>query len=853
MKKQIQILILLGTINLYGFEVNTHQALTRCAITTECNQEGSKNLDTFVSNAGISKGNIYEKQFFEHYKYKGKPVTYNNYIKNAEAAMSDFQVKVKGDYKGMIEAGVILEDAIYHNGANSADGRFNNHFYAAQIEDTKAECHKTDIPLFVALAAMGRTTGAAVGAVALGNTELMRTNKALCMGLGARTDNIDWVLNKNVNLGFNRVNDYGLDDTFSYFKNSFVGTKANRTKYQAKLFTSLGFMIHLLQDLHSPAHCRDGSHPKGDYLEIYGRYDGGFYLRNGTFANTKNNSAIKQAIAQMDMKKTMLKDNKFVSYQDFYNKEADWVSSNFFSESHTYGESPNKETGEGLEINNFLDSDTIFDGYNPLPSTSTTYENDKDEIITTGNTISHVKGELISFDGLNEKPIALIDRSIFGSVFDNEHMIMPTYHMDYRKKKMVRGKDNTRALEMTSINVMPRAIASSQAFINFFFRGQMEAGLSEDHTQLVVKNVSKTDLVYSSKLLTYKRGGKFTLYVEKSGVNDFIGTYTLNSDMKVNETRNINIGNIIENKGIQAGAKITVVYDGNIGGYNQYDIGMRGLSARVFTVKKKPECKNKKLEAQIKQVQKWLKEDNRKHCVMFSPLNYRIKAKSVWTSTSKMKCNAPQSYKNTEMGEYINNFHRLDDTDLIDYFNKNVYHIDFEEEIQDRYTAGTGYSPRNLPSGDFDVSFTVTQNKNGEYYHTYNLAKLLTFTYLPSNAHIRAPHYHITCNSSKSLCNYLKRQGIGQNFNESQVDNLAPYDFLASPYLKIYAVGDVIKALNKYYGEYYGKSFKDDKYPKDWLKKMVDWIESYDCKKTEKLNIFYDETHIQKTNEFKGL
>ena len=47
MKQKILLGLLLLSINVYGFEVNTHQALTRCATTTECGREGSKNLDRF--------------------------------------------------------------------------------------------------------------------------------------------------------------------------------------------------------------------------------------------------------------------------------------------------------------------------------------------------------------------------------------------------------------------------------------------------------------------------------------------------------------------------------------------------------------------------------------------------------------------------------------------------------------------------------------------------------------------------------------------------------------------------------------------------------------------------------------
>lgn len=48
MRNTIQLFLLLGSANLFGFEVNTHQAITRCAIvanTDKCETKGAENLN----------------------------------------------------------------------------------------------------------------------------------------------------------------------------------------------------------------------------------------------------------------------------------------------------------------------------------------------------------------------------------------------------------------------------------------------------------------------------------------------------------------------------------------------------------------------------------------------------------------------------------------------------------------------------------------------------------------------------------------------------------------------------------------------------------------------------------------
>ncbi len=209
------ILIIMGTLSLFGFEVNTHQAITRCALTQECSQRGGvSNLENFVRHAELNTTlAVYDDEIFDKY---GE--TYKKYVRQDKTGFQDWNISIIPNYHGMIEAGSVLEDSVYHNALFGGDGRFNNHFYAVQIENTKAECRKIFIPVGLGLISSGLILP---GVVAIGNTELMRTNKTLCGGFDIRTDNIDWVFNKNRDLGQGRVNDYGMEDAFDYFKKSF--------------------------------------------------------------------------------------------------------------------------------------------------------------------------------------------------------------------------------------------------------------------------------------------------------------------------------------------------------------------------------------------------------------------------------------------------------------------------------------------------------------------------------------------------------------------------------------------------------------------------------------------------------
>jgi hypothetical protein len=120
------ILIMMGTLSLFGFEVNTHQAITRCALTQECSTQGGvSNLENFVKHTELNSTlPIYKNEDYEKYDSK-----YIDYVGQDKTGFKDWQIQITPNYHGMIEAGSVLEDSVYHNHSNSGDGRFNNHSF----------------------------------------------------------------------------------------------------------------------------------------------------------------------------------------------------------------------------------------------------------------------------------------------------------------------------------------------------------------------------------------------------------------------------------------------------------------------------------------------------------------------------------------------------------------------------------------------------------------------------------------------------------------------------------------------------------------------------------------------------
>jgi len=97
----INIMVLLVVI--LEFEVNTHQALTRCVISNSCSNGTTQNLENFVNHGDI-KSQSYGNEAFENY---GK--TYQVYTQDG-IGFDDWKITIiNSNYLGMIEVGSGLE------------------------------------------------------------------------------------------------------------------------------------------------------------------------------------------------------------------------------------------------------------------------------------------------------------------------------------------------------------------------------------------------------------------------------------------------------------------------------------------------------------------------------------------------------------------------------------------------------------------------------------------------------------------------------------------------------------------------------------------------------------------------
>jgi len=351
----------------------------------------------------------------------------------------------KYDYKDLIETGTMLEDAVYSTAPLSFNGRFNNHFYDAQ-----------------------------------------NNGHALTLGYGIRVNSLKWAINGTHVGSFIRKNKYSNYNAHNYYLQS-IGDPSpiERRKYQAKLLVSVGHLLHLMNDLTSPAHVRDDSHPFGDAMEEYGR--GGDDGSENIGYKIKGNS-LDDDVGIVENQATNIP--KYSKFSDFITKEATWTATHFFSK------------------------DTIFT--KPKPSISDTYESfassnggiDKYYIRSYGNGTSNCRNGCVpGGTKLGIKIKSYITRGLKRYYTGSSENLLLDKSTSFQGDYTVL-KENAKIL-------IPRAIANARNFINYFFRGQISAEIT--YTTIVVKNISDTSLVAKDATImrsTHSSGGAYSFRYE---------------------------------------------------------------------------------------------------------------------------------------------------------------------------------------------------------------------------------------------------------------------------------------------------------------------------------------------------
>ncbi|WP_428743722.1 cadherin domain-containing protein [Sulfurimonas sp.] len=489
-------LILLVSINLFAWEINTHRAIDKKAL------ENVQNLEAFTSSVELFDN--YGSEIFEGYY----GMTYFKYISDGESngisAKELKQIFDNANYKSLLEAGSILEDAQWPHLINGgswnigdmSDGRFLNHFYNPQVFDGNA---------------------------------------------------VEWAYNAG-------RNQYNYTSAMDYFAKGFSESDINeRRKYQAKMFVSVGNMLHMLNDMNVPAHVRSDLHPLFEPLEKYMKggedhnQNVGYYIKGNSKAGNLNPSASDKVTPQPN-------------FQAFMKTEAEFTSTNFFSD------------------------DTIFEPY-LTPNESTTHIADRTQFATYAR--SYI------YNSNNTKIAIHVESYVINAL----NGIIATK----QSNKMVLGdtsifNGDTSVLEDSGKVLISHAIANASNFVNYFFRGHITPKVTSCGLQ--VTNDSKVDLVANATAVTFIKGGTFTVYADKAdGERVYLTEKALDEDLILDQSIVIKgvasaykeiFGEVSQN------AKLTVVYEGNIG----VDAGVT-VSTEVYNLQELPKTQNGAVEVTL--------------------------------------------------------------------------------------------------------------------------------------------------------------------------------------------------------------------------------------------------------------
>ena len=384
----------------------------------------------------------YRNQQFEGY---GK--TYIDYIMKGEKnGISDDRWKqtfaynlngaLRASYQDLIEAGTILEDAQWPHGRgipewqDKADGRFINHFYDAQ--------HQGRGLYWFGFEGQNALTWAQIG----------EASDAPSPAIFSHIDN-----------------DYCYSLALEYFYIAFTESNpSDRKRYQAKLFVTLGHLLHMLNDMTSPSHVRNDMHAEGDPYEVWARGGEHANLHIGyrIIKNSWGNYAGVNKLRSVNIP-------KYTSFSNFMTKEAQWTATHFFSK------------------------DTVFS--KPHPAKSETYED-------YAGTYDGVKKYYIRSYGNGSRScsngcvptgtkLAIQLRSYVINALGKKYYYQDKSGMNTDEKNRLNalidgiGETTTYRGDLSVLEdggkvLLPRAIANARNFLNYFFRVRFSVEITND-------------------------------------------------------------------------------------------------------------------------------------------------------------------------------------------------------------------------------------------------------------------------------------------------------------------------------------------------------------------------------------
>jgi len=417
-------ILLLNTVQVWGWGVNTHSAITRNSvegITLQSTYETKGNLAYFLGVFGLT-GNMPENSC----DLEG------NFIQQANQFSDEFTEHLTGcTVTNLIAAGSVLEDtgSIW----DIENARYLRHFFNPL---TNTGLH--EVP--------GSNTGPAENAR-------------------------NWAFNGG---DANIDNDFSWVTLFDAFERGIIAPTSNeRMAGKQRLFATLGYISHLVEDMSQPLHTRDDAHPVTAYLETYGTE----HLTYNFLSNTT--SPVRQAIDAQPME-------YFSTFEEYFNNLASFSNGHFFSD------------------------DTIFDGNFPRPNDNDTDR--REEVVTQEFQLSGVSwsgaeytlqdvrrnfevsnanlfpnGEIHNYNGFFDANstfprLAIVTNGLMGEDFTLNDPQSLIYN------------DNSHVL-------LPRAVSHVRGLLNYFFRGRIEATLMPGEVEnqnmsfieLRVKNASSND------------------------------------------------------------------------------------------------------------------------------------------------------------------------------------------------------------------------------------------------------------------------------------------------------------------------------------------------------------------------